>query len=193
MVVSRCSPRRTSASATRISFVVAVGAHDDLGRVSRFFVTDEIPHPDGSVEHLKAHGYGMMVLVYSHVEDFFPAEDVPAARESLRLWIWEQRDEARKAEAALSPASKAKLDKLFGDGAADLHPEMLALIGRHTTDMETVSPHGHLGGLRANVYLLHGAGDSVVPASESEWLAQDIPAGHLKQTLITPPRSSTST
>ena len=44
-----------------------------------------------------------MVLVYSHVEDFFPAEDVPAARDALRSWLWEKRDDAREArEGALA-------------------------------------------------------------------------------------------
>jgi dienelactone hydrolase len=172
--------------ADRVSFVVAVGAHDDLGRVSRFFVTDEIAKTDGSTEHLKAHGYGMMVLVYSHVEDFFPADDVPAAREALRLWIWEHRDEARKAEQGCSATCKDKLDRLFGDGADALRPEMLALIGRHTKDMAEVSPHGHLDSIRANVYLLHGAGDTVIPATETAWLAEDVPPARLKTTLITP-------
>lgn len=171
--------------ADRVSFVVAVGAHDDLGRVSRFFVTDEIEDTTGVKQPLKAHGYGMMVLVYSHVEDFFPAADVPAAREALRLWIWEKRDEAREAQKGASPESRAKLDKLFGDGSAELRPEMLALIGRHTADMAAVSPHGHLDAIRANVYLLHGAGDTVVPSSESDWLAKDVPASRLKSTLIT--------
>jgi len=170
----------------RVSFVVAVGAHDDLGRVSRFFVTDEIEKSSGEKHALRAHGYGMMVLVYSHVDDFFPAADVPAAREALRLWIWEKRDEARKAEEALSPKSKAKLDRLFGDGADVLRPEMLALIDRHTAAMAEVSPHGHLDRIRANVYLLHGEGDTVIPATESEWLAHDVPAARLKSTLITP-------
>ena len=172
--------------ADRVSFVVAVGAHDDLGRVSRFFVTDEIAKPDGTTERLKAHGYGMMILVYTHVEDFFAADDVPAAREALRLWIWEHRDEARKVEEACSSACKDKLDRLFGDGADALRPEMLALIGRHTKDMAEVSPHGHLGSLRANVYLLHGAGDTVIPATETAWLAQEVPPARLKTALITP-------
>lgn len=172
--------------ADRVSFVVAVGAHADLGRVSRFFVTDEVARPDGSVEHLKAHGYGMMILVYTHVEDFFPAADVPAAREAMRLWIWEHRDEARKIEATCSAACKEKLDRLFGEGAEIYRPEMLALIDRHTNDMAKVSPHGHLGTIRANVYLLHGAGDTVIPATETEWLAQEVPAKRLKTTLITP-------
>ena len=172
--------------ADRVSFVVAVGAHDDLGRVSRFFVTDEIEKTDGAPEHLKAHGYGMMVLVYSHVEDFFAAEDVPAARESLRLWIWEHREEARKAEEGCSAACKTKLEDLFGDGAPKYRAEMLSLIGKHTKDMAEVSPHGHLGSIRANVYLLHGSGDTVIPATETEWLARDVPPARLKTTLITP-------
>lgn len=33
--------------ASQIAFVVAVGAHDDLGRVSHFFVDDEVPTVDG--------------------------------------------------------------------------------------------------------------------------------------------------
>ncbi|MBX3231236.1 MAG: alpha/beta hydrolase [Labilithrix sp.] len=170
----------------RVSFVVAVGAHDDLGRVSRFFVTDEITKPNGEQSKLEAHGYGMMILVYTHVEDFFPADDVAAAREALRLWIWEKRDDARKTAEALSPASKDKFERLVGDGAEVLRPEMLALIDRHGADMAAVSPHGRLGSIRANVYLLHGEGDTVIPASETAWLAEDVPPARLKSSLITP-------
>jgi dienelactone hydrolase len=172
--------------ADHVSFVVAVGAHDDLGRVSRFFVNDEIPEPNGSTKKLHAHGYGVMVLVYSHVEDFFPPEDVPAARDALRLWLWERRDEARNAAARLSPASKAKIDHLFGDGVSSLKAELLEEIDRHTADMAEVSPHGRLGTLKANVYLLHGEGDTVIPATETSWLAEDVPADRLRTTLISP-------
>jgi hypothetical protein len=34
------------------------------------------------------------------------------------------------------------------------------------------------------VMLLHGAGDDVIPPTESGWLAHDIPAGDLKCMLI---------
>jgi pimeloyl-ACP methyl ester carboxylesterase len=170
--------------AERVSFVVAVGAHDDLGRVSRFFVGDAIPQPSGEIQKLHAHGYGVTVLVYSHVEDFFPTEDVPAARDALRLWLWEKRDDARRAAEALSAPSKAKLDKLFGDGAAAMHDELLAEIAGHTADMKAVSPHGRLGAIRANVYLLHGAGDTVIPSTETLWLAQDVPPERLRTVLV---------
>jgi pimeloyl-ACP methyl ester carboxylesterase len=170
----------------RVSFVVAVGAHDDLGRVSRFFINDEIPEPNGETKKLRAHGYGVMVIAYSHVSDFFPAEDVPAAREALRLWLWEKRDDARKAALALSPASKAKMDNLFDVGVGTMKPELLAEIESHTADMKEVSPHGRLGTIRANVYLLHGESDSVIPATETLWLAEDVPADRLRTALVSP-------
>lgn len=52
--------------------------------------------------------------------------------------------------------------------------------------MAAVSPHGHLGTLRTPVYLLHGAGDNIIPASETEWMAAELPPGSLKSVLISP-------
>lgn len=170
--------------ADRISFVVAVGAHDDLQRVSRFFVEDRIPTVDGRVEQLRAHGYGTMVLVYSRVEDFFAPVDVDGAREALRLWLWEQRDEARTASATCSPEGRARLTALFGSGR--MHDELLHELEGHTADMAAVSPHGRLGGIKANVYLLHGAGDTVIPATETMWLAHDVPQDRLRLALVSP-------
>ena len=172
--------------AEHVGFVVAIGAHDDLGRVSRFFATDEIPDVAGVTQKLHAHGYGAMVLVYTHVEDFFPAEDVPAARESLRSWLSEKRDQAREAAKALSPSSKARMDQFFDSEASTFRPALLAAIERRAGDMKKVSPHDHLAGLRAHVYLLHGAGDTVIPASETMWLAHDVPGGTLREALVSP-------
>jgi dienelactone hydrolase len=172
--------------ADRIAFVVAVGAHDDLARVSRFFATNEIAEADGGTLALHAHEYGATVLVYSHVEDFFPEADVPAARDALRLWLWEKRDDARAIANKLSPASKEKVEKLFAADLAPVRQEILAEIDRHVAEMGAVSPHGHLAGLRAHVYLMHGAGDTVIPASETLWLAKDVPPALLRAVLVSP-------
>lgn len=169
-----------------VAFVVAVGAHDDLPRVARFFFEDAIARPDGSTFELKAHDYGAMVLVYGNVERFFPAADVPAAREAIRYWLWEQPDDARRAEAPLSPPSKAKLEQLFTHDRAGLKDDLLRLVELSEPAMHTVSPHGNLAGLRAPIFLLHGAGDSVIPASETLWLASDAPAGSVRSVLVSP-------
>ncbi len=169
-----------------VSFVVAIGAHDDLARVSRFFATNEIARPDGSILHLAAHPYGPLVLVYDRLADFFPADDLAVARDALRLWLWEEKDAARARAKALSPASLAKIDALFDDDLHAVGPELLAEIAAHADTMRAASPHDRLATLKAPVFLLHGAGDSVIPATETLWLAADVPKGLVRQVLVSP-------
>jgi dienelactone hydrolase len=171
--------------ASHVSFVVSIGAHDDLARVSRFFATSEIPSVTGATTKLHAHEYGGVILVYTHADAFFPAEDVPAAREALRRWIWEEREAARAAEEPLSPPSKAKVEALFAADIASVRTELLAQIARLEPEMALVSPHGHLAGMKADVYVLHGAGDTVIPATEAAWIAHDLPPGRLRGLLVT--------
>lgn len=170
--------------ASRIGFVVAVGAHDDLGRVSRFFLDNETPTVDGGTRKLRAHGYGTMVLVYSRAADFFAPADVKVAEDSLRSWLHEDRDAARKTMEACSAECRARLAGLFGEGG--MHDEIARALEGHAAEMAAVSPHGRLGGITANVYLLHGEGDTVIPATETEWLAHDVPAARLRTALISP-------
>ncbi len=169
-----------------VAFVVAIGAHDDLGRVSHFFATGTIARPDGSTNVMRAHDYGPLVLVYSHVEDFFDTADVPSASAALRAWLWEDRTTARADEATLSPAGRAKMDLLFGEHVDAIAGELLAVIARNDAQMGPVSPHGHLDALRVPVFLLHGAGDSVIPATETSWLARDVPPALVRDVLVSP-------
>jgi dienelactone hydrolase len=158
-----------------IRYVVSVGAHDDLARVSRFFATGRIDEADGGRLTMKPHEYGPLVLVYAHAADFFPEGDVAVARDALRLWLWEDREPARAREADLTPDSRAKLDLLF-DGKVDaVAPELLRDVDAHAPEMAEVSPHDHLAAVHVPVFLLHGATDNVIPATETLWLAKDLP------------------
>jgi dienelactone hydrolase len=168
-----------------INFVVAVGAHDDLARVSRFLATDRIELPDGSVKNFAAHQYGAMVLVYSHLEDFFAPADQPAARVALKLWLWENADAARAQESRLSPAARSMMNALFLHQMDQVRPKLLEEIDKHQILMQQVSPAGHLKQVQVPVFLLHGEGDSVIPASETDWLAHELPPEYLRTKLIT--------
>lgn len=167
-----------------VGFVVAVGAHHDLGRVLRFFATSSIDRPDGTHEAMSAHDYGPLVVVYSYVEDFFPQDDVLEARAALRSWLWEDRDAARAHATNLSPPSRAKLEALFAHDVSAFAHELLAEIERRHASLASVSPSAHLANVRCPVFLLHGASDSVIPASETAWLARDVPRGLLRQALV---------
>jgi dienelactone hydrolase len=170
--------------AADVGFVVAVGAHDDLERVSRYFATSHIEDPDGHASPIKPHEYGPLVLVYDHAQAFFSPEDVPLARDALRLWLWEKKDDARATLPRLSAPAREKMGRLF-DGKFDaIAAELLTEIDRGKDEAARVSPHGHLAELHAPVFLLHGAGDSVIPATETAWLARDAP--NVKDVLVSP-------
>ena len=168
----------------KIGYVVAIGAHDDMGRVARFFAANVIARPDGIETPFQAHEYGVLVLAYSHLEDFFSPRDVPIAREALRRWLWEQPD-AMKAAAALSPEGQKTLDLLLHHREQMREP-LLAEITLHKDEMAAVSPHGHLARLHTSVFLLHGAGDTVIPSSETLWLAKEVPPPELRSALVSP-------
>jgi pimeloyl-ACP methyl ester carboxylesterase len=168
----------------KIGYVVAIGAHDDMGRVARFFAANVIAKPDGTEAPFQAHEYGVLVLAYSHLEDFFSPRDVPIAREALRQWLWEQPD-ALKTAAALSPEGQKKLDLLLHHREQMREP-LLAEITLHKDEMAAVSPHGHLAQLRTSVFLLHGAGDTIIPSSETLWLAKDVPQPDRRSALVSP-------
>jgi len=170
------------AYAPNIGFVLAIGAHDDMGRVARFFAANVIGRPDGTEASLAAHEYGVLVLAYSHLEDFFSPQDIPPAREALRQHLWELPT-ADKAAALLSPAGQQELSELLHHRDL-LREALLKEIRLHKEEMEAVSPHGHVADLHVPVFLLHGAGDTVIPASETLWLAKDVPQQELKATLV---------
>jgi acetyl esterase/lipase len=170
--------------APSLAYVAAVGAHDDLGRVLRFFTSNEAARPDGTTLTLHAHDYGTVVLVYSHVEDFFPAEDVPVARDALRAWLHEDFDGARERAKGLSPEAAATMGHVFDHDQAAMRPEVEREIARLAASFAAVSPAAHLRDVRVPVFLLHGAGDTVIPSSETEWLAHDTPPGVLREALV---------
>jgi pimeloyl-ACP methyl ester carboxylesterase len=165
-----------------IGFVVAIGAHDDMNRVARCFAINMIAKPDGVEMPFQAHEYGVLVLAYSQLEDFFSVSDIPIAHEALRQWLWEQ-PEAMKTAEAMSPEGKRELDMLLHH-RDQMRDALLRETTLHKDEMDAVSPHGHLDQLHTPVFLLHGAGDTVIPASETLWLAKDVPAAELRAQLV---------
>jgi hypothetical protein len=47
-------------------------------------------------------------------------------------------------------------------------------VGERRAELAALSPRGRLGAIGAPVYLVHGASDSVIPASETEWAGTEL-------------------
>ncbi|MCS6898498.1 MAG: hypothetical protein RMJ98_02075 [Myxococcales bacterium] len=169
-----------------IAFVVSVGGHHDLDRVARFFLEDRIATAEGSELRMKAHDYGLLVLLYGAAGDFFPGEDEKPAREALRLWLSGEREAAWKIAEGLSQAGRKKMDAIFAEKGAELGEEVRRVLGKQEAAMAAVSPAGKLRGVSGHVYLLHGSEDRVIPPSEVLWLAREVPASRLKAVLVSP-------
>jgi pimeloyl-ACP methyl ester carboxylesterase len=166
--------------------LVLMGAYDSLARVSQFLASDEAELPDGRWIPYAAHEYGALVLVYSHLDQFFPIADIPVAREALRDLLSEKPEAAQPLFARLSPEARLTMEALFTHQVSHLRAQLLAVIAAARPQLDALSPEGKLGQLRVPVYVLHGASDNVIPPTESEWLAKDVPPRDLRAVLITP-------
>lgn len=161
--------------APHIGWVAAVGSHDNLARVSRFFLNDEVVYPDGHTRPLRAHEYGLLVLARTYVKQLFAPEDQEGAREALKLWLWQQHDEAHARAAQLSAQGRDRVEQLFAHKLDGLKGTLEGCIANDTQTLDAVSPSKHVSALGAPALLLHGAGDDVIPPSETLWLAAHVP------------------
>ncbi|SEG69520.1 hypothetical protein SAMN05421819_4356 [Bryocella elongata] len=167
-------------------FVFAIGSQDEMLRVAQYYRTGEDAEPSGGEELLPPHEYGALVLEYENLEDFVPKQDLAPLRAVLRAHLYEEPANEKAAMALLNPQQAAEAKQLMDTTSATTR-EMLAKDEvKHVQDMAGVSPHGHLATLTTPVYLLHGEGDNIIPAAETQWMAAELPHQTLQAELISP-------
>ncbi len=169
-----------------IRFVLAVGSQDEMSRVAAYYRTGEDMRPDGTEEALAPHEYGPLVLEYEHVGEFVPAQDVAPIRAVLRAHLYEDPTAEHAALASLNVTQTAEAKALMDTSLPATRTALEHADERHADDMAAVSPHGRLATLKTPVYLLHGAGDNIIPSAETEWMASELPKRSLQAVLISP-------
>jgi len=171
--------------AGRVAYVTSVGGHHDLSRVLRFLVSDELETPQG-IEHGQAHEYGLVVLVYSHLDRFVPEADRVKLGGALRAWLREDRPTALALAAErTTPEGERLFDRLVSGRLKELRPELERLIMEDSGELARLSPRGRLRRIGVPVYLLHGAADNVIPPSETRWAELEL-EGSEHEALVSP-------
>lgn len=181
-LLAACDPQYAS----HMRMLVLFGGYENLERVARFLVTGQEEFPDGSILPAPAHDYGASVFVYAHLSQFFDPQDLPAAHEALKYWLWEEPQNAEPWLTKLSPQGRRLLDALMSRRIDLVRPQLLAALHADQAELASLSPHGQIANLRVPVFILHGATDTVIPPAESLWLEKEVPRRDLRAILITP-------
>ncbi len=181
-LLAACDPQY----APHMRALVLFGGYENLERVSRFVATGQEEFPDGRVIPAPAHDYGASVFVYAHLSQFFDHKDIPAAREALRYWLWEEPENAQPWVDKLSPPARQFVQTLIARRIDLVRPQLLSAMRADAAELYSLSPHGQIASLRVPVFILHGAADTVIPPAESLWLEKEVPRRDVRAVLITP-------
>ena len=195
---------------SRIAYVFALGAHDDLPRVLRYLCTGQEPYPRQQIRLAGApgasaaspevftrppHDYGVAVIALGIAERLVPSGQVNALRSGIQEYLWASAldggvDKAKapaafdaiRARAAALPEPSATLLRYIVDrDVVHLGPRLLPYINRYGGDAAlSVSKSPKPS---APVFLLHGRDDNIIPPVESEYLADDL-RGHTRVRLL---------
>ena len=166
--------------------VFAVGSQDAMDHVAQFYLTGAETRPDGSIERLRPHEYGALVLEYEHLEDFVPARDVEAIRPVLRQHLYEDKAAEDAAAAKLTPQQLQKAHTLMDSNSPATLAMLAAVDTKHEAEMDGLSPHGRLREMTTPVFLLHGQADNIIPSAETLWMANELSGTTLKAMLVSP-------
>lgn len=177
----------------KVAAVVSLGGHGDLGRTLRYLCTGR--EPDGRVH--PPHDYGVVIILLSVIDRVVPAGQVGGLRAAILMFLEASRldlvdkaqsaaafERAREMERSLAEPSRTLMGLVNRRDVAALGSLLLPLIP--SADLPGLSPE-RSPVPHAPVFLLHGAGDNVIPAAESVLLGQALARQSVDvQVLATP-------
>ena len=169
----------------RVAFVLSFGGHGDLPRVTQYLCTGQAPRIDG-IEIQPPHDYGVAVVLYGLAPRIVPPEQVGPLREGIRTFLWasqltlvdqKQADDtfarAREIGRSLPGPSSTYMGYVNDRNVKALGPVLVPHLAALSAD-PAISPERAHAAPAAPVYLLHGAGDTVIPPVESILLGRAL-------------------
>jgi dienelactone hydrolase len=171
----------------KVAFVLSFGGHGDLDRVLRYLTTGEAPHVPG-VEMHPPHDYGVAVILYGLADrGIVPAEQVATLRQGIETFLLASQltlvsmDRANatfsnaREMAAMMPEPSRTLMNYVNDRAVTTLGALLApYLHELESDNPALSPQRVQQPASAPLFLLHGSGDTVIPATESAIFGEDL-------------------
>ncbi len=170
----------------KVAFVLSFGGHGDLGRVMRYLTTGEAPQVAGLETH-PPHDYGVAVILYGLADLVVPADQVVALREGVETFLLASQltlvsmdqanatfAKAREMAKELPEPSRTLLTYVNDRAVDKLGPVLAPHLSQLGTNNPALSPQYVEHPASAELFLLHGSDDTVIPAAETAIFSEDL-------------------
>jgi dienelactone hydrolase len=171
----------------KVAFVLSFGGHGDLYRVMRYLTTGEAPQVPGLETH-PPHDYGVAVILYGLADrGVVPMDQVEALRKGIETFLLASQltlvnmDEAnatfakaREMARTLPEPSRTYLNYVNDRAVAKLGPALVPFLQQLGVGDPALSPQLIDHPASATLFLLHGSGDTVIPAAETVLFSEDL-------------------
>lgn len=171
----------------KVAYVLSFGGHADMPRVMRYLATGEEVHVPG-VENHPPHDYGVAVILYGLADQgIVPREQVTPLRRGIETFLLASQltlvdmnqanatfEKAREYAKTLPEPSATYMTYVNDRNVGKLGPALVPYLSALGADSPTLSADRMPNAPAAPVFLLHGLGDTVIPAAESVMLADYV-------------------
>jgi pimeloyl-ACP methyl ester carboxylesterase len=172
--------------ASRISAVAAIGGYYDTRTVVTFFTTGYFREgPDAPWQHRTPNAYGKWVFVLANAERIANPRDRTSLTAMARRKLADLNAGIDDLGIALGAEGKSVLDLLANSDPGRVPDLIDALPPGVRADLDGLSlARRDLSKLQAELVLIHGRDDAIIPYVESVALARAAPAGQAHLALL---------
>lgn len=163
----------------RVRLIVAIGGYYSATAVVTFFTTGYLRDgPDRPWRHREPNAYGKWVFVLTNADRLEDPADRRALAAIAARKLQDPEAEVGDLAARLGPAGRSVM-ALVDNRDPERVPELVAALPAPVRyQLRALDPAARgLEGLKAELILVHGRDDPIIPASESEALAAAVPRG----------------
>jgi fermentation-respiration switch protein FrsA (DUF1100 family) len=175
----------------RVRFVFAVSGYYSLENIVTYLTTAYYPviEPAGTTtlkrSRLQPHPYSEAAFIRSNLDLLERAVDRGFFRDYAAYVFGDRVDQGEPVPPQLAPDAQAFYDLVTNPLPARVPRLLSKLSPRMRTELQGLNPAAHnLSQLRADVILLHGRGDAMIPYTESIALAAALPENQVQLFLV---------
>ncbi len=170
----------------RVGFVLAIGGYYDRVTILTYLTTGYYrERPDGPWRKARRDPYGMWVSILSYTDFLARAADRDALEEIVRRRVRNLDADIGDLRARLGPDGQA-VYALIANRDPDRVPRLIAALPQAVRlELAALDLKGRdFSGFAAQLILIHGRDDTVIPYTESAALAAAVPAGRAALYLV---------